>query len=89
METALKQQIVNIGGDDEVLVARLTAPLQRALAGRRAFYAVHIEAIGRVGEVMISIDGSKGHLPLLFRAEDMDGGYVSRVVNDTVRRYDF
>ena len=84
----LARQIVKVGGDDQRLVARLAEPLQRALSGRRSFYAVHIEAVGRVGEVMVSIDGAKGHLPLLFRPEDMDAGYVCSVVKDTVRRYD-
>ena len=37
---------------------------------------------------MISIDGTKGHLPLLFRPEDMEAGYVCSVVKDTVQRYD-
>jgi hypothetical protein len=83
-----ERKIVEVGGDDQGLVARLAEPLQRALAGRRSFYAVRIEAVGRVGEVMVSIDGAKGHLPLLFGPEDMDAGYVCSVVKDTVRRYD-
>ena len=84
----LERQIVEVGGDDPGLVARLAEPLQRALSSRRAFYAVRIEAVGRVGEVMVSIDGIKGHLPLLFRPEDMEAGYVCSVVKDTVQRYD-
>jgi hypothetical protein len=83
------RQIVEVAGDDEGLVARLAEPLQRALSERRSFYAVRIEAVGRVGEVMVSIDGAKGRLPLLFRPEDMDVGYVCSVVTNTVRRYDF
>ena len=79
---------VEVAGDDEGLVARLAEPLQRALSERRSFYAVRIEAVGRVGEVMVSIDGAKGRLPLLFRPEDMEVGYVCSVVTDTVRRYD-
>ncbi len=88
MSGALERPIVNVGGDDPRLVGRLAEPLQRALAGRRSYYAVRIETVGRVGEVMVSIDGTRGHLPLLFRPEDMDTGYVCSVVEDTVRRYD-
>jgi hypothetical protein len=85
---ASERHLVEVGGDDRNLVGRLTEPLQKALASRRSFYAVHIEAVGRVGEVMVSIDGTKGHLPLLFGPEDMDAGYVCSVVKDNVRRYD-
>jgi hypothetical protein len=83
-----ERRLVDVGGDDKRLVARLTEPLQKALSGRRSLYAVRIETVGRVGEVMIAIDGIKGHLPLLFGPEDMDAGYVCSVVKDTVRRYD-
>ena len=69
-------------------MALLAEPLRRALADGRAFYAVRIETIGRVGEVMVSIDGAKGRLPLLFRPEELDAGYVCSVVKDTVRRFD-
>ena len=87
METSVRRA-VEIGGDDKGLVARLSEPLERALSGRKSVYSVHIETVGRVGEVMVSIDGSRGHLPLLFRPEDMDAGYVCSVVKDTVRRFD-
>jgi hypothetical protein len=80
--------LIEVGGDDPSLVARLAEPLQRALSSRRAYYAVRIEAVGRVGEVLVSIDGIRGHLPLLFGPEDMDAGYVCSVVKDTVLRYD-
>jgi hypothetical protein len=83
-----ERQVVRIGGDDKALVALLREPLQRALSGRRSLYAVNIETVGRVGEVMVSIDGARGHLPLLFRPEDMDAGYVCSVVSETVRRFD-
>jgi hypothetical protein len=84
----LERQIVDVAGDDPGLVGRLAEPLQRALSGRRSFYAVRIETVGRVGEVMVSIDGSRGHLPLLFRPEDMEAGYVCSVVKETLQRYD-
>lgn len=89
METVLERRIVEIGGNDKDLVDRLAEPLQRALSDRHSFYAVRIESVGRVGEVMVRIDGSKGRLPLLFRPEDMEAGYVCSVVKDTVRRFDF
>jgi hypothetical protein len=85
---ASDRHLVEVVGDDVGLVARLAGPLQKALSGRRSFYAVRIEALGRVGEVMVSIDGTKGHLPLLFGPEDMDAGYVCSVVTDTVHRFD-
>jgi hypothetical protein len=82
------EQVVKIGGDDQILVALLSEPLQRALSDRHSLYDVRIETVGRVGEVMVSIDGTNGHLPLLFRPEDMDAGYVCSVVKETVRRFD-
>ena len=84
-----ERQIVEVAGDDKNLVARLAEPLQRVLSDRRSsFYTVYIETVGRVGEVMVSIDGTRGHLPLLFRREDLDAGYVCSVVTETVRRFD-
>jgi hypothetical protein len=85
---ARKRHRVEVGGDDRGLVDLLAEPLRNALAGRRSLYAVHIETVGRVGEVMVSIDGTKGHVPLLFGPEDMDSGYVCSVVKETVRRFD-
>jgi len=76
-----------ISGDNEVLVDRLRAPLRRALEGRRSFYSVRIEAVGRVGEILVSITGSKGRLPLLFGHEDLEPGYVSSVVRDVVTKF--
>jgi hypothetical protein len=76
-----------ISGDSEVLVDRLKAPLHRALVGRRTFYSVRIETVGRVGEVLVSITGSKGRLPLLFGHEELEPGYVASVVHDVVDRF--
>jgi len=84
----LERQLVQVGGDDGALVSRLKEPLRRALAGRQSFYAVRIDSVGRLGEVMVSIDGRNGHLPLLFRPEDVDAGYVCSVVKETVQRFD-
>jgi hypothetical protein len=82
------RQVVEIDGDDQALVDRLAEPLRQALSDRHSFYAVHIDAMDRVGEVVVSIDSTRGHVPLLFRSEDLDPGYVRRVVQDTVRRFD-
>ena len=82
------RQAVKIDGDDQALVKRLAEPLREALADRHSYYAVHIDAMDRVGEVVVSIDGTNGHVPLLFRFEDLDPGYVCRVVKDTVRQFD-
>jgi hypothetical protein len=80
---------VEISGESAPLLDRLEDPLRRALAGRGRFYAVRVEALGRVGEVLVSITGSKGRLPLLLRTEDLEPGDVFRAVSDTVDRYGF
>jgi len=80
---------VRVEGESQALVDRLREPLQRALADRRAFYAVRVEAVGRAGEVLVSINGSKGRLPLLFGRGELDPGHVSRVVQDAVDRFAF
>jgi hypothetical protein len=69
------------------LLEQLKDPLRRALERRRAFYRVEIEAIGRCGEVVVVIDGSKGRVPLLFGHEELEPAYVVRVVEDTVDKF--
>ena len=81
-------QNVRVEGDDPALVEWLSTPLRAALAKRAALYAVRIATVGRVGEVLVSVDGRNGHVPLLFRTEEMEPGYVCSVVLDTVQRYD-
>lgn len=88
LDRVVERPIVEVRGNDNGLVARLAEPLQRALSGRHSFYSVRIESVGRVGEVMVSIDGTKGRIPLLFGPEEMDAGYVCSVVKETVRRFD-
>jgi hypothetical protein len=89
---------VPVGADDRdrvvidgeaKLLEQLKAPLHRALAGRSAFYRVRVEGIGRCGEVLVGITGAKGSLPLLFGREELEPGYVARVVNDTLDRFAF
>jgi hypothetical protein len=78
---------VRVGGQTAWLVDRLQEPLRQALESRNRFYVVEIDAVGRVGEVMVSITSSRGRLPLLFARGDLEPGYVHRVVSDTVARF--
>lgn len=66
---------------------QLQEPLRQALESRRSFYFVEIETVGRVGEVLVSITSARGRLPLLFAREDLEPGYVHRIVSDTVDRF--
>jgi hypothetical protein len=69
------------------LLDHLRDPLQRALEDQRRHCLVSVEAVGRVGEVMVSVTTTKGRLPMLFGSEDLDPGYVTRVVLDTVTHF--
>jgi hypothetical protein len=73
--------------DNDVMRSLLREPLHRALDGRLRYYAVEIAAVGRVGEVLVSITGSKGRLPLLFGHEELEPGYVSSVVKHAVEKF--
>ena len=78
---------VEVSGDNTLLHYGLTDPLCRALSGRQRFYAVRVEALGRVGEVLVTITGSKGRLPLILSPQDLEPGDVFRMVSDTVDKY--
>ena len=78
---------VRVGGQTAGLVDQLQAPLRQALESRNRFYDVEIDAVGRVGEVLVSITSSRGRLPLLFGRDDLEPGYVHRIVSDTVARF--
>lgn len=82
-----RRTLVEISGESEVLVASLRRVLEAALSDKRRYYSVRIETVGRVGEVLLSISGSGGHLPLILGREELDPGYVGRVVRDAVSRY--
>jgi len=69
------------------LIEQLQEPLRRALESRKRFYVVEIDSVGCLGEVMVSITSSRGRLPLIFGREDLQPGYVHRVVSDTVARF--
>jgi len=79
---------VQFRGERTPLTERLQEPVRRALGDRRTCYSVDIEPRARVGEIVVSITGSKGRLPLLFRHEELEPGYVFRVVRDAVTRFD-
>lgn len=79
--------LLALRGDSEALIDRLREPVNKALTGRQAAYDVRVEAVGRVGEVLVSITGSKGRLPLLFGQEELEPGYVSRVIQDAIDRF--
>lgn len=87
IDGAVRHQNVRVEGDNRALVESLSEPLRAALAKRTSRYAISIAAVGRVGEVLVSVDGSNGHVPLLFRTEELEAGYVCSVVLDTVQRY--
>ena len=59
----------------------------RALADRHRFYAVHVEALGRMGEVLVTITGSRGRVPLILSPQDLEPGDVFRMVSDTVDKF--
>jgi hypothetical protein len=81
--------LVQIDGENPLVVERLREPVSRALGNRRAFYSVRVETVGRVGEILVSILGHKGRIPLLFAQDELEPGYVQGVVRDTVDRFGF
>lgn len=80
-------KLVEVGGESAALVNRLREPLVEALSGRRTYYAVRVETIGRIGEVLVRIVASKGRVPLLFRRDELEPGHVSAVVRSAVDRF--
>jgi hypothetical protein len=86
MSLAAGSRLVQVKGQ-AALLDQFQQPLQQALGSRRAWYVVEIEAVGRIGEVLVSVTGVKGRLPMLFAGEDLEPGYVTRVVADTVTRF--
>lgn len=83
----VESQLVELSGEDPRLVDLLREPIRRALGDRRSCYSVHVESVGRVGEVLVSITGFRGHVPLFFGAEELEPGYVARVIRETVSRF--
>ncbi len=81
--------LVQIDGENALVVDRLREPLSRALGNRRALYRVQVETAGRGGEVLVSILGHRGRIPLLFAPDELEPGYVHGIVRDTVDRFGF
>ena len=80
---------VEVSGDRTLLLHGLMDPLCRALGARQRYYSVRVEALGRVGEVLITITGSRGRLPLIISPQDLEPGDVFRMVSDTVDKFGF
>jgi hypothetical protein len=72
--------LIDVGGDGTALVDSMRGPLLKALSGRRAFYAVRVDALGPRGDVLVSITASKGRIPLLFGPGELQAAHISRVV---------
>ena len=81
-------RLVQVTGQNQLLVERLKDPLTRALGDRHSVYTVDVDTVGRVGQVLVSISGFRGRPPLFFQPEELEPGYVFRVVKDTVARFD-
>jgi hypothetical protein len=80
---------VQIDGENASVVERLREPLSRALGTRGALYRVHVATVGRGGEVLVSIVGHRGRIPLLFAPDELEPGYVLGIVKDTLDRFRF
>jgi hypothetical protein len=78
--------LVDVGGNVATLVARMRRPLLRALSGRHGVYAVWIEALDPRGDVLVSITGSNGRVPLLFGPDELQPRHVSSVVRNALDR---
>ena len=48
---------------------------------------MNVNPVGRVGEVLVAIDGRKGRLPMILGHEDLEPGYVRRIVGELVDRF--
>jgi len=81
--------LVQIDGENALVVDRLREPLRRALGSRGALYRVQVGTVGRSGEVLVSILGQRGRIPLLFAPDELEPGYVHGIVRDTVDRFGF
>jgi hypothetical protein len=81
-----RPRIVQIRGENRTLVDQLREAVAGALEGRRTVYVVEIAAVGRDGEVLISIHGSRGRLPLLFHKDELAPAHVHELVKETVGR---
>jgi hypothetical protein len=76
--------IVQVKGHRELL-QRFRDPLECALVKRSKYYVVQVERVGRLGEILVSVTGASGRLPLLFGRDDGPDD-VTRVVLESVAR---
>ena len=80
-------RLVEFTGDNAHLLDLLREPISRALGDRRTRYHVQVESVGRVGEVVVTITGFKGRVPLFLGGEELEPGYVTRLINETISKY--
>ncbi len=80
---------VELSGDGLLLHYGVVNPVCRALARRGLPYSVQVEDLGRVGQIRVTITGSRGRLPLILSPQDLEPGDVFRVVSDTLDRFGF
>ena len=78
------QDLVDVGGDGAALVDRMRGPLLRALSGRHARYEVRVTALGPRGDVLVTITGPTGRIPLVFGPGELRAAHISRVVRGAV-----
>ena len=84
----MSASLVEIRGTPS-LVQRVGHALHQALDDRHRLYRVDVCEVGRCGEVLVSIVGTKGRLPLLFARDDLDEGLLRSTVARTVDRFAF
>lgn len=68
------------------LVDRLGPALQDVLAARHRLYLVRLHHVGRRGEVLVSVDGSAGHAPVILQPEQQAPGVAAAAVRRFVER---
>jgi hypothetical protein len=83
-----RRTLIEIEGEARLLDG-LAEAVRVALADQGTSYHVRIDGVGRCGEVMVRITGSKGRLPLLFDAGELEPAYVGSVIRRTVEKYAF
>jgi hypothetical protein len=74
---------------EPLLLEELAECIREALYDRHAYYHVRLDGVGRCGEIVVRITGSKGRLPLLFERGELTPGYVRSVVRSTVDKFAF
>ena len=80
-------RLAGVAVDGEArLVERLGAALQEALASRHRLYAVHLHHLGRHGEVLVSVDSSAGHVPMILHPDELDPTLAAAMVGRLVDR---